>query len=40
MQEIEIQDGFLQSSKIVSLVDFLIVFYTLLNNQRSFWQIN
>ena len=40
MQEIEIQDGFLQSSKIVSLVDFSIVFYTLLNNQRSFWQIN
>ena len=31
MQEIEVQDGFLQSTKIIFLVDFSFVLYTLLN---------
>ena len=34
MQEYEVQDGFLQSTKIISLVDFSFVFYTLLNYRK------
>ena len=41
MQETEVlEDGFLQSSKIISLVDFAFVFYTLLNYRKSVQQIN
>ena len=36
MQETEVfEDGFLQSSKIISLVDFAFVFCTLLNYRKS-----
>ena len=34
MQEIEVQDGFLQNTKTISLVDFSFVFYTLLNYRK------
>ena len=34
MQEYEVQDGFLQSTKIISLVDVSFVFYALLNYRK------
>ena len=40
MQEIKVQDGFLQSTKIIYLVHFSFVFYTLLNYWKSVRQIN
>ena len=40
MQEIEVQDDFLQSTKIISLADFSFVFYTFLNYQKFLRQMN